>query len=53
MKKIPMFQKIWDFKNSVPEYIKSNPQLMNKINEIVDADISDFLVFLYSLKIIK
>ena len=28
-------------KNSVPEYIKSNPQLMNKINEIVDADIKD------------
>ena len=28
-------------KNSVPEYIKSNVQLMNKINDIVDADIKD------------
>ena len=28
-------------KNSVPEYIKSNPQLINKINEISDADIRD------------
>ncbi len=28
-------------KNSVPEYIKHNDQLMNKINDIVDADIKD------------
>ena len=28
-------------KNSVPEYIKSNSQLINKINEISDADIKD------------
>ena len=28
-------------KNSVPEYIKSNTQLMNKIVDIVDADIED------------
>ena len=28
-------------KNSVPEYIKSNSQLMNKINKIADADIKD------------
>ncbi len=28
-------------KNSVPEYIKSNIQLMNKIVDIVDADIED------------
>ena len=28
-------------KNSVPEYIKSSDQLMNKINNIVDADIKD------------
>ena len=28
-------------KNSVPEYIKSNNQLMNKINDIADADIKD------------
>ena len=28
-------------KYSVPEYIKSNPQLINKINEISDADIKD------------
>ena len=28
-------------KNSVPEYIKSNVQLMNKIVDIVDADIED------------
>ena len=28
-------------KNSVPEYIKNNVQLMNKINNIVDADIKD------------
>ena len=28
-------------KNSVPEYIKSNAQLMNKINDIADANIED------------
>ena len=28
-------------KNSVPEYIKSNVQLMNKIVDIVDANIED------------
>ena len=28
-------------KNSVPEYIKNNNQLMNKINYIADADIKD------------
>ncbi len=28
-------------KNSVPEYLKSNSQLMNKINKIADADIKD------------
>ena len=28
-------------KNSVPEYIKNNPQLINKINEIAEADIKD------------
>ena len=28
-------------KNSVPEYIKSNTQLMNKIVDIVDANIED------------
>ena len=28
-------------KNSVPEYIKSKTQLMNKIVDIVDADIED------------
>ena len=28
-------------KNSVPEYIKNNNRLMNKINDIVDADIKD------------
>jgi DNA-nicking Smr family endonuclease len=28
-------------KNSVPEYIKSNTQLMDKIVDIVDADIED------------
>ena len=28
-------------KNPVPEYIKSSDQLMNKINNIVDADIKD------------
>ena len=28
-------------KNSVPEYIKSNTQLMNKIVDIVDAEIED------------
>jgi len=28
-------------KNSVPEYIKNNDQLMNKIYEIVDADVRD------------
>ena len=38
-------------KNSVPEYIKSNIELMNKINDIVDADIKDggggaFYIFL-------
>ena len=38
-------------KNSVPEYIKHNDQLMNKINDIVHADIKDggsgaFYIFL-------
>ena len=38
-------------KNSVPEFIKSNPSLMNKINEIKEADIIDggsgaFYIFL-------
>ncbi len=44
-------------KNSVPEFIKSNPSLMNKINEIKEADIIDggsgaFYIFLKK-KIIK
>ena len=38
-------------KNSVPEYIKNNIQLMNKINDIADADIKDGGVgFLYLFK---
>ena len=45
-------------KYSVPEFIKNNPDLMNMINEIVDAKIEDggggaFYIFLKKNKFIK
>ena len=45
-------------KNSVPEYIKNNRELMNKINRIEDANIEDggsgaFYIFLKKNKSIK
>ena len=45
-------------KYSVPEFIKNNPGLMNKINEITDAKIEDggggaFYIFLKKNKSIK